>query len=250
MPSIARWRRGVGLVGLVLALAPAAGTAAAEVPRGVVGADFRVGGGSAATDDLRPAVAWNQADDQYLVVWQDERLAFTRGADIYGQRFTAAGAPLGANFRISGGSAINSDRDPAVAWNQASREYLVVWEDLRNEGAGKGYDIYGQRVGANGALIGSNLRITGVAHATSYAPAVAWNQAHNQYLVVWHDGRSYPTRGYDIYGQRVSAAGALLGGNFRVSGGSATGDDLHPAVSWNPANNQYLVVWHDGRSYA
>ena len=64
----------------------------------------------------------------------------------------AAAAPraapvVGDDFRISGDPATAFDTEPAVAWNPDQDEYLVVWEDYRNE-AGSGSDIYGRRVAA------------------------------------------------------------------------------------------------------
>jgi hypothetical protein len=246
-----RSRLVVGVVAALLAIPGGAGGAAPpHGARAAGGPDFQVSGGSADEDDLDPAVAWNATNNQYLVVWQDARDAATRGDDIYGQRLSGTGAALGSNFRISGAWATERDWSPAVVWNQTSNEYLVAWQDDRNYAADKGFDIYGQRISAAGVPVGSNFRVTDLLHSGSYAPALAWNQTNNEYLVVWHDGRSYASRFNDIYGQRVSAAGVALGGNFRVSGPSALKDDLNAAVAWNQANNQYLVVWGDARGPA
>jgi hypothetical protein len=153
--------------------------------------------------------------------------------------------------RISGPGATHDDWEPAVAWNYSNDEYLVVWADHRNEhesDADRLTDIYGQRVSAAGALLESNFRISGPG-ATAYDlnPAVVWNDTAHEYLVVWNDGRNFDTRGIDIYGQRVSATGVLVGSNFRVGGTGATGDDLNPEAVWNRIANEYLVVWEDGR---
>src|SRR5215210_2383451 len=45
-------------------------------------------------------------------------------------------------------------------------------------------------------------------------PAMVYNTTSGEYLVVWYDART-GTRA-DIYGQRVSSSGALVGGNFPI----------------------------------
>jgi hypothetical protein len=75
-----------------------------------------------------------------------------------------------------------------------------------------------------------------------------WNDASRQYLVVWEDERSEPTRGTDIYGQRVSAAGARIGPDFQVSGPGAIADEKDPALAWDDTANRYFVVYEDERN--
>lgn len=57
--------------------------------------------------------------------------------------------------------------------------------------------------------------------------------------------RDTATRGIDVRGRRVSAAGEPQGKDFRISGTSAVADDKVPQVAWNGA--EYLVVWEDWR---
>ena len=206
----------------------------------LVGEDFRISGAGATSSEFDPAVAWNATADQYLVVWNDYRnTGAGRGADIYGRRLAASGAAVGGDFRVCGGSATAGEYEPAVAWNAIAQQYLVVWNDYRNTGAARGSDIYGKRVGADGALAGSDFRISGLrAVADDEAPAVAWNQAGNHYLVVWADKRNVAARGSDVYGRLLAADLAPVGNDFRVCGPNATQYDLNPALAWNGAESQ------------
>ncbi|MCJ7726300.1 MAG: hypothetical protein MUP76_07950, partial [Acidimicrobiia bacterium] len=69
--------------------------------------------------------------------------------------------------------------------------------------------------------------------------------ALSQVSAVADSGGSGGVAGPDL--PRVSN---LLGGDFRISGPAATTDESGPAVAHNPINNQYLVVWRDGRKEA
>jgi len=211
-----------------------------------IGADFLISGPGATETEWRPSVAYNSADDEYLVVWGDARQSATRGDDVYGRRVKGDGTPIGADFRISGPGAIADDLTPVVAYNSVAHEYLVVWADLRSFD-GRKEDIYARRVKADGTPTGVDTRICGPkATEGEWEPAVAYNPAANQYLVVWADSRN-PTRGWDIYGRRVTAEGAPTGGELRISGTGAKGTDLYPALAYNPSADEYLVIWQDQR---
>lgn len=179
-----------------------------------------------------PAIAHNSTINQYLVVWEDWRGSGI-GTDIYAQLVNNDGTLSGANFPL-----VTTDdwqRAPALAHNPATSKYLLVWEDHNNQ------DIYGQLVNANGSLSGSQFPIA-VAAEYQWNPDLALNPSANQFLVVWQDDRLVPYV-QDIYGQLVNADGSLSGANFVIS--AQTTEQVHPAVAYNTATNQYLVVWHD-----
>ena len=214
-------------------------------------ADFLTSGAGAIADDFAPAVAWGSTTKQYLVVWSDYRGYDATGADIYGRRVTAAGAPTGGDFRISGASAVKNEYAPAVAWSATMNQFLVVWEDWRRP-PGRGVEIYAQRVKANGALAGGEKRISGSgATSDENTPAVAWSATSMQYLVTWQDWRNYYVPRYaDIFGRKVGDDGLPAGNDFRVCGNKALMNDYDPAAAWNALSNQFLVVWTDARSYS
>jgi len=240
-------------LGTALMLLISCGTAGAEGESKAgpfLGSDTRISGVKATFDEHTPAVAWNQTADEYLVVWQDWRNAATTGADIYGRRVGTDGIPIGPDIRITGPGATLNQNAPAVAWNQGTNEYLVVWEDWRDS-ATRGSDIYGRRVAADGKPIGNERRLCGPnATAGDYTPAVAWSQASNRYVVVWQDGRNFASRIMDIYARQVGADGKPIGGDRRISGRNALADEHEPAIAWNGAADEFLVVWRDGRNPA
>lgn len=90
--------------------------------------------------------------DTALVAWHDTRNA--SNLDIYAERILSDGTRLDGNG-IHVLAAANDQRFPEVGWN--GREFVVGFEDDRNEGTPgvqqfRG-DVYGARVGADGSLL-------------------------------------------------------------------------------------------------
>ena len=82
-----------------------------------------------------------------------------------------------------------------------------------------------------------------------FFPAVAYNDNHDEYLVVWHN--TWPDGRRDIYARRIDANGDLLSW-FSVATGVKS--KFHPAITYNSTNDEYLVVWMfdvngDGSAY-
>lgn len=91
---------------------------------------------------------------------------------------------------------------------------------------------------ASGGPIGDNFPISNLSEDQVY-PAVAYNSQREEYLVVWYNDRPGND---DIYGQRVSKNGTLVGPWFAISAGAGA-DRRYPDVAYNSKRNEYLVVW-------
>ncbi len=241
--------------------------------------DFRISDmgpdGAVQWDAERPAVAYNGQQNEFLVVWAgDDNSDFGNGpladneVEIFGQRLDAAtGAEIKADFRISDmgpdGSNVYRTYSPAVAYNSAGSEYLVVWSGDDNTDFGLGpladdeREIFGQLIQAStGAEIGDDFRISqmgpdGSAEFSAYSPAVVWNSDKNEYLVVWEgddDNLPLVDEEREIFGRLVSGGtGALPGEKFRVSDMGPNGDKNYSAggasVAYGSKEKEYLVTW-------
>jgi len=226
------------------------------------------GTGDPAFDACTPAVAYNSARNEYLVVWSADDNAGGQvdgEFEIFFQRVDAAtGAELpGNDVRITGmGPPSDPAFDaytPAVAYNSTDNEYLVVWwGDDDSDGLVEGEaEIFGQRLGSTGAMLGEQLCIsdmggTGDPEFDAQLPAVAYNSTNNEYLVVWSGDDNVGglvNDEFEIFVQRLDAAtGAPLGYNdLRISDMGGTGDwrysAFSPEVAYNSTDNRYLVVW-------
>jgi hypothetical protein len=161
----------------------------------------------------------------------------------------------------------------AVIYNPDRDEYLIVFGDCRNVGryghdctfgARDGENIFARRIAYDGSVLSQDITIA-EGPLGMELPDGAYNPTDQTYLISWQqhamdflttsppDG--YPTYsqyGYDIVARRLSGAGQLIGNVTLLSEKFTTPayDDSqwHPAVEYVPANNTFLVAWHDGRT--
>jgi hypothetical protein len=159
-----------------------------------------------------PAVAFDGVNNQFLVVWGDDRDS-GYGSEIYGRRFDLSGAPIGNEIRVTdhGGSPQNGDQvDPAVAFNPTTQKFLVAWADTRHGN----YDLYGRAVHSDGTMPGSSFPITTFAENQN-CPTLDYNATMGKFLAVWQDERNGPaTTNRDLYGQWLDGNGTTIGPNF------------------------------------
>ena len=155
-----------------------------------------------------------------------------------------SGSPIGNSWFpiswINNESSHHNEEFPAVAYNSLQQEYLVVWEQA--DGAGN-RAVYGRRLSKDGALVSSWFRISpagGVNHQT----AVAYDSAHNNYLVV------YEVDGLGVMGQRLGGYGGYVGVEFQISPLADGSNSFHePAVAYSTNSDQYLVAWQTQSGY-
>ncbi len=185
--------------------------------------------------EVDPAVAYNLARREFLVVWCNDRPDYP---DIQAQRLNWDGTPIGGPFYIASGSVRR--RHPAVAYNSIRNEYLVVWE--HDAGVGTLASIRGRVVSALGEVGPSEIVIShGPELKHCFGPAVAYGSMHDRYLVVWERFVTGGVSG-DIEGQLISGS-VLQGDNIRIATGSWDYDHGSPAVAYNVRTNQFLIAW-------
>ena len=212
-------------------------------------------------DSREPGVAFNAADNEYLVVWQSEEsdLGSRVEHEIYAQRLDGAtGVALGAAIRVStmgpNGSTAFDAFDPFVTFSNRMNEYLVVWrgDDDRGTLVEGEFEIFGQRLRANGTAIGEDdFRISQMGPAgdplfRAEDPAVAYDEVADEYLVTW-TGIGDQALGEEVYGQLFTGTGAVVRDDFRISDMGPVGNPAfnidETVVAANPLDGEFLVVW-------
>jgi hypothetical protein len=178
-----------------------------------------------------PAVTSSAGD--YLVVWNDARNGIDR--DIFAARVTATAVvrdPTGIPITTATGDQLVPD----IATNGTVS--LVAWQDRRNGN----FDIFAALIdNVTGAVTSSDILVCNAA-GDQGRPRVAFDASSNQFLVVWSDGRVNDD--VDVFGARVSIAGAVLDPNGVVI---ASAPNIQGAPRATFLGNTGLVVWEDRR---
>lgn len=142
------------------------------------------------TEGLRPKVAYNSVDNQYLVVWQGDDI--TNGQyEVYGQLLSNTGTEIGTNdFRISTVTNINSGYDitrPEIIWNSNNNEYFIAYKS--DSSVDNDFEIYGQFITNQGMLNGSNFLLSdmGPDADTSYGAddCIVATNGISDYIIAW-----------------------------------------------------------------
>jgi len=154
---------------------------------------------SASYDQSAAAVTFDGTN--YFAVWQDGRNGGNGFIDIYGARLSAAGTVLDPDG-IAVSTAANNQNYPAVACIDST--YFVVWQDDRS-GGGSSSDVYGARVGGDGAVLDlSGITISAAADTQWWAAVAA---GLSDYLVAWQDRRS---GSWEVYRSEVTSEGTVV----------------------------------------
>ncbi len=204
---------------------------------GTLGAVWDVTG-LLASDPSMPDVAWSQHNNVFLVVWNKTATPFT-DLDVYGriiQMGTSAG-PVGSVFTIL--ESRDSEGYPAVA--SISRpgglgQFLVVCQTHISSS----YYVDGHLVNETGAMEGGRLAVS---VSTGRIPAVAGNNASQEYLAVWpFDSTSLHARTISPLGNLgIERSLALHDNSSTAVAAGKGGDFLLAASGWLQAGFPYDV---------
>jgi len=177
---------------------------------------------------------------KYSAVWKDYRNGlYPFDPDIYFQRYDSSLSASGSNRQLTSELPDSLKETPDIALSQWGGG-LVVWADYRN----RNWDIYGQLVASNGALVGSNFRVNNDAGtAQQHAPRVAVSP-EGWYAVAWYDNRNGND---DIYAQCYDSLGAALGANLKINADSSTARQAFPDIATDGCSH-FTVVWVDWRN--
>ncbi|RLE22174.1 MAG: hypothetical protein DRJ65_14450 [Acidobacteria bacterium] len=187
-------------------------------------------------DNAQPSIAYDQANDVYLVTWTRDYHGDDSDWDIYG-RIIPWDGPTGSNAAFSICSFTSKQWNPKVAFAGTEEEFMVTWW---NEGSGgsHGY-ISAQRVAPAGTLTGGNFTVTSSATEERVAPDIAYNQARNEYLVVY---QRMDDSGGNIYGVRLTGTGSIIGGgHFGIA--AWPDPETAPRVAASRVADEWAVVW-------
>ena len=165
----------------------------------------------------------------FVVVWRGDDPRFP----IIGQRYTKAGAKLGASFVVVGNAP--EKVKPAVAGLQ-NGGFVVAWDAPDANGLGSWVQAYN----VNAVKVGAKVRANSVTVGDQFGPSVV-GLKNGTFVVMWtSNGQAGSSSG--VFGQRFTAAGVKQGAEFRAYTTVLNGTHQFPCIS-ALSGGGFVAVW-------
>ena len=209
-----------------------------------IGSEFAVNE-HALGEQNRPAVAAD-ADGDFVIAWEDDaRDGSAQG--VYARRFSAAGAPLGPDFRVNTFTT-GAQSNPAVAMDDAGN-FVVAWTSVDQDGSLSG--VFAQRFDAGGNAQGGEFRVNTLTTHEQDLPRLAMD-ADGDFVIAWESfAQVGDGDGDGVFARRFDAAGNPLGDEFLVN--THTTNHQFNAVPAMDDDGDFVVAWisngQDGSAY-
>jgi len=221
-----------------------------------LGNDFKVNDDTGENWTSMPSVATNP-DGSFVIAWSDPR--FGDCPNIFAQRYTADGTPLGSNFRVSYLSAAMNYNPRVVC--KPNGDFIICWsdgdeggkDDLMQPGSTRRNkqkifydepDVWAQQFLSDGTPIGENFRVNDNTVYSFQQNSDIAVDGNGNFVICWDDNRS---GFYEIYLQRYLTDGTPLGSNFKVEDAIYSDWELDPSVCMDDEGN-FRVAWRDARN--
>ncbi len=226
------------------------------------GDNFRVDDDTLYNYALMPTVA-AFVDGCFIITWADFR---TGGCyEIYAQRFSGDGTPIGNNFRVSYLSAA-MNYYPVVAC-KPNGEFIICWSDADEGSLDNGLfrklykkedvwkndiienrysepDIWAQMFSVDGLPVGENFRVNNNSDDTyQESPDIAVD-SEGDFVIVWEDNRNGM---WEIWLQRFLSDGTPVGSNFKIEESTFSDWQFGASVAADASGN-FTVAWQDYRN--
>jgi len=195
-----------------------------------------------------PALAYDGYLNRYLVAWDQVNLQpYGNGGGIRSEMIAADGTPAGPVLNLSPGvygGTIYGARSPSVAFNSATRQFLVAWYAIPD---GSNPKIYVTRILLDGTEVTSPLE--DLEAVVSSPPSVTANPLTQQFYMVW--SRGIYLGGSDVHGGIIDADGNLV--RTDVIDYSRTYAKNDPMViyvpgAYVPGGYPNLAIWESDRT--
>jgi len=190
---------------------------------------------AAANDQAVPTITSDGAGGA-IIAWQDYR---TGTSDDYAQRINSSGVAQWAANGVVVCNAANTQYAPAMVPDGAGGA-IMTWEDSRSAAD----DIYAQRVNASGVMQWSTNGNAVCTAASGQVGPVLVADGTGGFIIAWYDIRSGT---YDIYAQRVTAAGVAQWTLNGVALCTAAQYQYSPTIA-SDGSGGAIVTWYDTRN--
>ena len=204
------------------------------------GSEFVVNS-TTSSGQYEPAIA-ELNDGGFVVVYRDDSGSDGSSSGVQGQRFDAAGNPVGTEFQVNTETG-SFQYEPGVS-SLAGGGFVVTWTSSTSgsAGDGSGQGIFAQRYDAAGNPVGSEFLVnTGV--SGDQRESVVAGLADGTFVVAWTDRAALDASSWGVFGQHFAADGTPLGEQFRVNE-STSSNQYEPAITAID-NGGFVISWRD-----
>jgi len=185
-------------------------------------------------------------DGSFVVAWARSSGSQKEGGNVYAQRFSAAGAKVGGEFRVND-YLPDEQAHPTLTVGGAGN-FVVAWQSLNQDGSD--YGIFAKRYNASGAAVGGEFPVNGKTAGRQNEPSAAL-LPDGGFVVAWNDGTPGVSGSWDVRLRRFDAAGA--GAAEQIVNTNTAGDQEFPKVAADAQGNATVVWWdasgQDGSGY-
>jgi hypothetical protein len=199
-------------------------------------------------------VSFDNDDTEFIVAWEEGQAyypPYTYGfkQEIRASVYDSTGTKLVNDKLIFKDSyTYYRNEDPSIAYGNG--KYFVAWEHYEPKNLPpytpdiSTMDIYAATVERSGnALSVGSIKYVSTATKCQADPNVAFDSINNRFLVIWEDARD-GTSDYDIRASIYTASGVVVVNNKLIS--NAVNSQCEPWATFDPVNQQYMIVWEDG----
>lgn len=185
------------------------------------------------------------------VDWRNQSPGFMH-ADIFAQRYASDGSIIGSNFKVNDEANMTNQYQSSIAVDD-NGNFVVVWLDVCGRDSTTYYDYYNiiaQFYSKEGIPQGNNIKINEGKSVLYGKPSVGMDGRGNA-VVAWEDTRNAQVHGrnwnVDIYMQRLSKCGQLVGSNVRVNDDDGEASQGNCDLDMN-LSGDFIIVWSDYRN--
>lgn len=200
-----------------------------------IGSEFLVNT-TTAYSQTRPSIDMSP-DGNFVIVWESWKQdnSSPSGYGLYGQRFTADGSRLGAEFPIN--TYTNDYQWFGDVALDKNGNFIVVWSSWRQDGHDGG--IYGQRYFQDGSKNGNEFQVNTTTAYYQWLPKIAISK-DSSFAVVWSSWKQDGSR-EGVYAQLFDKYARKKSFEFRVN------DDTEN-YQWEPeivfgSKDELIITW-------
>ena len=174
-----------------------------------------------------------RADGSLLAAWGQYGDGSAIG--VFRRAFDGNGSALTGDVLVNTYTSNNQD-SPDIVGHPGG--YVVVWQSNGQDGSG--YGVYGQRLNAVGAKVGSEIKVHTYTQSHQRYPRVG-AYADGGFVAVWASSNE-DASGTGVYCQRFQPDGTKINNPFRVNTYIVSDQESPDVSAWS--DGRFVVVWY------